>query len=451
MTNELSKLEEYQMFQKELLYLQKEYKLTFERAEHEAEQFLLKDKTLIAQRDHALSKVSLITSLIKQEHQLLAHMFRNDVELSNALAFDSFHELQDFIYSDKSKRIRDNEIYLKIKDLLSERKRLDDEAVKLQGELHSNKPQTEYKNKLKEIENRIIVLLDNKEGSFYNDEDGLYTIDYKLVKKDGFLDVIQNKNTVNDESTSRYMLRRQTNPKTGLTNHPVRLPKKSSEAEIKKLNSLLDEISNSAAELKEAKANYKITKDEIKTELKSNSKEDETWSNYLKEKENIPPKKFKLPDTEDPELKKTESARVRKAIARLQKESLTGRTFEFEWIKKEYNENHATQMLALRFGIAHVHRTIIGKVKSHDVKNRVELYLPQYKKIVNCSIEHTPEEGKWGISTFFQIRTDWSMCENNTDNVPSGLSQEIDMQYNLNDLVEFHNLIMENYKSVIAA
>ena len=97
MTNELSKLDEYQMFQKELLYLQKEYKLTFERAEHEAEQFLLKDKTLIAQRDHALSKVSLITSLIKQEHQLLAHMFRNDVELSNALAFDSFHELQDFI------------------------------------------------------------------------------------------------------------------------------------------------------------------------------------------------------------------------------------------------------------------------------------------------------------------------------------------------------------------
>jgi len=450
MTTALSKIEEYRAFQEELLYLQNEYRITFERAKHEAEQFLLKDKTLISQRDRVLDNVSSITSLIKQEHQLLAHMFRDDAELSNALAFDSFHELQDFINSDKSKRIRDNEIYLKIKHLLSERKRCDDEAVKLQGELHSNKPQTEYRNKLKEIENRIIVLLDNKEGSF-NDEDGLYTIDYKLVKKDGYLDVIQTKSTKTSQSTSRHMLRRPTNPsKTGVTSHTVRLPKPS-DAEIKKLNSLLDEISNSAAELKDAQAKYKVTKDEINTELKSNSKEDEAWNKYLKEKENIPPKKFKVPDTEDPELKKTESARIRKAIVRLQKESLVGRTFEFDWIKKEHNENHATQMLALRFGITHVHRTIIGKVKSHDVKNRVELYLPQYKKIVNCSIEQTPEEGKWGISTFFQLRTDWSMCENNTDDVPSGLSQEIDMKYNLNELAKFHKLIMKNYLAVIAA
>jgi len=51
MTTALSKIEEYRAFQEELLYLQNEYRITFERAKHEAEQFLLKDKTLIAQRD----------------------------------------------------------------------------------------------------------------------------------------------------------------------------------------------------------------------------------------------------------------------------------------------------------------------------------------------------------------------------------------------------------------
>lgn len=377
-------------------------------------------------------------SRIIEETKFAINDLHKDFPSEEVAQIKSGKEVAVFLIKYKNRPQSKSSSYIALLELRNSRKNAIEEVNYYLNKIKELKSRTfNWKKDIKNKEKEIIEHLDKYDGTTYKKDNETYYLDYKVLKnrKTGFLNIKAISRPVgSSDIDQRKLIRAAQHLGTKRPNIDKLIE------DFKYQNEKLEAIQDDAIKYR--------TEDNQAS--KANTKEDEAYKAYLEEKENIPAKKYKLPDTDNPKLI-DKSPRIRKAIDRLNNESLVGRKFEFVWVEKQHNKHHASQMLALRFGIAHVHRTIIGTIKSHDVENRVELYLPQYNKVVNCSIEQDPDDGKWGISTFFQLRTDWSVCENSTKNVPSGLAQEIDMKFNLTQLVEFHNLIMENYKAVIAA
>lgn len=288
----------------------------------------------------------------------------------------------------------------------------------------TRKASEELRLRAKEIETKLQNHLEKQDGVIVNRDGKLVVLEYKAKKLEGGLIQIQ-------ESLK---------PFTG----------KKSDIEVSSIDGY-EKLKAYSNQFKPDEKLYMLTQDvhdaqkETRIIKRQQSSSDKAYKKYLETKSNIPPTQFVLPKYQ----LNIKSPRIRNAVGRLQNESLIGRKFEFVWIPKKKNKRHAQEMLAVRYGINHSSRTIDGEVKG-QIKdtNKVELYLVNYQKVVECSIEQD-EVGKWGISTFFQGRKDWALCENNTPDVPSGLSQELNMNYTLEQLVEFHKLIKENYDNQI--
>jgi len=427
-------------FHKKLVLLQEEYEQLFFKRLQERDASHLK----IIEAEKKLSYLRAKISYTLEEEKFAIQDLYNDFPRSEVDRIVDNKTRIEFLKKYELKPQGETNSYKRLQELSQIRRESQITIRHLKQDLDFQKTLSDgWLKGVEDKERQLINHIDKYDGTLYTKDGETFYLDYKVNKKaNGFIEIKAFHYPMGSKEIDQKKLL-----KAGMN---LGKSKKEIDRETKVITNLREIFKQQKERLNTLQNDtVKFEKDD-KSASKDKTKEDKAYEDYLQDKENIPAKKYKLPDTDNPELL-NKSPRTRKAIDRLNNESLVGRKFEFVWVEKQHNKHHASQMLALRFGIAHVHRTIVGKVKSHDVENRVELYLPQYNKVVNCSIEQDPEDGKWGISTFFQLRTDWSVCENSTKDVPSGLAQEIDMQYNLNELVEFHKLIMENYRAVIAA
>jgi len=312
----------------------------------------------------------------------------------------------------------------KLEECINKRAWLLKEIAISNRNIHRGLPsKTHYSLLLKDKQGEIKAHLDKHDGTVITEDGKTYVVEFKMKKRKGFINIEQHKREV----------------KVGL------VPKKPDTGELDKLLNLINNneplkyIQSIADKIDEEK-------EEREEQEAKKEKSDKAFEALLEERNNIPPTKFKLPKYEFVDAK---APRINNAIGRLAEESLLEEEFEFEWIPKKKNKRHAQEMLALRYGIAHHRDRIYGTVKQQTAGNKVDIYLTDHDICVTCTLEQSEHRGKWGISTFLRERNDWSVCENTTKDVPSGLSQRVRVNYTLNELVEFHKLIKDNYDNQI--
>jgi len=419
-------LKEELRFDSELQEAQYQYKVILEQWLQRQDNYKTFLRNIKSQKDMAQKEIGLGLDALKSMQVKMLEYFPDE-----KLNFRRNSDIQKFIRKHEYNYPQDSEVgflFLELRELfrlysysIRQLRDIDEQVVQEKKDIE------QLKDRAKSIDDTIISMIKLRKGKTDLDEDtARKVLDYKVKRTARGLLEIERKHIPYDEDFARKLP--QDNKSIKVLDNLIENIKK--EPVDDKLHMLVEKVHSNE---KENRAESKLQKNE-----------DDAYQKFLEEKENIPPTKYELPKYKI----NIASPSVRNAVGRLQNENLVGRKLEFEWISKKNNKRHAQEMLAVRYGIAHSHRTIVGKIKKQGTGNRVDIYLSDYKIVVECSIQQD-ELGKWGISTFFRERKDWSICENSTPDVPSGLSQELDMSYTLKELIEFHNLIKNNYDNQI--